>query len=113
MQSMSAEKRKSPRIDLYTQVRMKHEAVYKVKDLSVSGLFIHTSRFKPGDKIELVMKLPEETKPICLEARITRVTTEGIGIEFVDVPPQDQIPLECCFNVFKYTVPFPDSWERD
>ncbi|UCD86266.1 MAG: PilZ domain-containing protein [Desulfobacterales bacterium] len=112
-QTMSAEKRKSPRIDLYTQVRIKHEGVYNVKDFGLSGLFIRSPQFKPGDKIELVMSLPEEPKPVRLGARITRVTAEGIGVEFLDVPPRTKIPLEYCFNVFKHTLPMPDSWERD
>jgi hypothetical protein len=110
-QSIGAEKRKSPRIDLYTPVWMKHEAMHKVKDLSLNGLFIRTSQFMPGDRIQLVMKLPEEMKSVRLEARITRVTTEGIGVEFVDAPPQDRMSLESCFDVFKHTVPIPDSWE--
>ena len=109
--SIRAEKRKRPRIDLHTPVWMKHEAVHEVQDFSLSGLFIRTSRFVPGDRIQLVMKLPEETKSVQLEARITRVTAEGIGVEFLDAPPQDRISLECCFDVFKHTVPIPDSWE--
>jgi hypothetical protein len=110
---MRAEKRKRPRIDLDAQVRMKHEGVYDVKDFGLSGLFIRSPQFKPGDKVELLVRLPEEPKPVRLEARITRVTAEGIGVEFLDVPPQSKIPLEYCFNVFKHTLPMPDSWERD
>lgn len=110
-QTMSAEKRKRPRIDLDAQVRIKHEGVYEVKDFGLGGLFIRSPQFKPGDKIELVMSLPEEPKPVRLQARITRVTAEGIGVEFSNVPPQSKIPLEYCFNVFKHTLPIPDSWE--
>jgi hypothetical protein len=109
-QSISAERRKSPRIDLYTSVWVKHETVHNVKDFSLNGLFIRTSRFMPGDRIQLVMKLPEETKSVQLQARITRVTAEGIGVEFLDAPPQDRMSLESCFDVFKHTVPIPDSW---
>jgi hypothetical protein len=110
---MRAENRKRPRIDLDTPVRIKHEGVYNVKDFGLRGLFIRSPQFKPGDKIELRMSLPEEPTPVRLEARITRVTAEGIGVEFLDVPPQSKIALEYCFDVFKHTLPMPDSWERD
>ena len=109
---MSEDKRKEPRIDLYVEVRIKHQGLHKVKDLSLSGLFIQTpnpSQFKQGDEIELIMKLPHETDPIRVKARIMRVITDGIGVEFVDLPPQEQMALEYCFNVFKHTLPLPNS----
>ena len=109
---MSEDKRKNPRIDLYVQVRIKHQGVHKVKDLSLSGLFIQlqdTSQFKQGDEIELVMRLPEEKDPMRLNARVARVITAGIGVEFVDLPPKAEVALEYCFNVFKHTLPLPGS----
>ncbi len=109
---MSEDKRKNPRIDLYVEVRIKHEGVHKVKDLSLSGLFIQmpsTSQFKRGDEIELVVQFPEEKDTTRLEARVARVTTDGIGVEFVDLRPKEQVALEYCFNVFKHTMPIPGS----
>ena len=109
---MSEDKRKNPRIDLYVEVRIKHQGLHKVKDLSLSGLFIRlqdTSQFKQGDEIELIMKLPHETDPIRVKARIMRVITDGIGVEFVDLSPQEEMALEYCFNVFKHTLPLPGS----
>jgi c-di-GMP-binding flagellar brake protein YcgR len=110
---MSKEKRKGPRIDLFVQVRIKHQGLHKVKDLSLSGLFIQTpnsSQFETGDEVEVVMQLPGEEKPIYLDARVRRVATDGIGVEFVRVPPKEQAALEYCFDIFKHTVPLPNSW---
>jgi c-di-GMP-binding flagellar brake protein YcgR len=109
---MSEDKRKKPRIDLYVEVRIKHQGLHKVKDLSLSGLFIRlqdTSQFKQRDEIELIMKLPGEKDPMRLKARVARVITDGIGVEFVDLLPQEEMALEYCFNVFKHTLPLPGS----
>jgi c-di-GMP-binding flagellar brake protein YcgR len=110
---MSKEKRKDPRIDLFVQVKIKHQGLHKVKDLSLSGLFILTpnaSQFKRGEEIEVVLRLPGEDKPMYLDARVRRVATDGIGVEFVKVPPKEQAALEYCFDIFKHTVPLPNSW---
>ena len=112
MADMSKENRKHPRIDLYVQVRIKHQGLHRVKDLSLSGLFVETpnpSQFKPGDQIELVMQLPEEEKPVQLDARVARIASDGIGVEFLDVQPKEQVALQYCFSIFKHTVPFPNS----
>lgn len=109
---MSKEKRKEPRIDLFVQVKIKHQGLHKVKDLSLSGLFIqtpNTSQFETGDEIEVVMQLPSEDKPTRLDARVARVATNGIGVEFVKVPPKEQAALQDCFDIFKHTVPLPNS----
>jgi Tfp pilus assembly protein PilZ len=107
---MSEDKRKNPRIDLDMEVRIKDHGLHKVKDLSLGGLFIQiqdTCQFKQGDEIELIMKLPVEKDPMRLNARVARVITDGIGVEFADLPPQEHMALEYCFNVFKHTIPIP------
>ncbi len=109
---MSKEKRKEPRIDLLVQVKIKHQGLYQVKDLSLSGLFILTpkaSQFETGDEIEVVMQLPSEDKPMRLDARVARVATDGIGVEFVKVPKNEQVALQHCFDIFKHTLPLPNS----
>ena len=109
---MSKEKRKEPRIDLLVQVKVKHQGLYQVKDLSLSGLFILTpnaSQFETGDEIELFMQLPSEDKPMRLDARVARVATDGIGVEFVKVRLNQQIALQYCFDIFKHTLPLPNS----
>ena len=109
---MSKEKRKDPRIDLFVQVRIKHQGLHKVKDLSLSGLFIqtpNTSQFKTGDQIEVAMRLPLEDKLTRLDARVARVATNGIGVKFVKVPSNEQVALRYCFDIFKHTLPLPNS----
>lgn len=110
---MTQDKRKSPRIDFYLQVMIKgHEGLGKIRDFSLSGLFIQVQRpswFKEGSEVEVVMKLPHENEPIRVKARVVRVTTQGIGVEFVDLPPLDAMALEYCFHVFKGTIPLPSS----
>jgi hypothetical protein len=83
-----------------------------VKDLSLSGLFILTpnaSQFETGDEIEVVMQLPSEDKPTRLDARVARVATDGIGVEFVKVRLNEQVALQHCFDIFKHTLPLPNS----
>ena len=109
---MSEEKRKDPRIDLFVQVKIKHQGLHKVKDLSLSGLFIQTpnpSQFESGDEIEVVMQLPGEDKPTRLDARVARVATNCIGVKFERVPPKEQVALQYCFDLFKHTIPLPNS----
>ena len=109
---MSEDKRKEPRIDLYVEVRIKHQGLHKVKDLSLSGLFIltpNTSQFETGEEIEVVMQLPLEDKPTRLDARVARVATDGIGVEFVKVPPNERVALQSCFDIFKHTLSLPNS----
>ncbi|NVM23367.1 MAG: PilZ domain-containing protein [Desulfobacterales bacterium] len=108
---MDKDKRKTPRIDFYLPVVIKgHKGVRKVKDFSLGGVFIQiedVSGFKQGDEIELVIELPHEKDAIEVRARIMRVTSNGIGAEFVDLSPQHAMALEFCFHLFKNTVPFP------
>jgi Tfp pilus assembly protein PilZ len=110
---MAKEKRGKTRIDFYLPVTIKgHQGLKKIKDFSLSGLFIEmkdTSQFKQGDEIDLVMELPHEKNPIEPKARVAHVTGEGIGVEFVDLSPQHAMALEYCFHIFKDTIPLADS----
>jgi hypothetical protein len=110
---MSKNDRKSPRIDFHHQVMiMGQQGLHKIKDFSLSGLFIQVqdpSQFKEGDEVHLVIELPHENEHLRLKARIIRVTTEGIGVEFADLEPQHAMALEYCFHIFKHTVPMPGS----
>jgi Tfp pilus assembly protein PilZ len=107
------EQRNDPRIDFHLPVMIKgQKGLVKVLDLSLSGLFIEVrdaSKFKPGDEIELVMKLPQEKSSILVKTRVARVTAQGIGVNFQDLTPKQQMSLEYCFHIFKSTVPFPSG----
>ena len=110
---MANEKRGNVRIDFHLPVTIKgHQGLKKIKDFSLSGLFIEmkdTSQFKEGDEIDLVVELPHEKNPIEPKARIAHVTGEGIGVQFVDLSPQHAMALEYCFHIFKDTIPLADS----
>jgi hypothetical protein len=53
------------------------------------------------------MKLPHKKSAMGVKAKVVHVSKKGIGVEFIDVSPQDSISLECCFNVFRGTMPLP------
>ncbi|MBN1833009.1 MAG: PilZ domain-containing protein [Deltaproteobacteria bacterium] len=58
----------------------------EITDLSVTGAFIYTdtsSRFKPDDEVDLVLKFPTEDEAMLVKGRIRRVTERGVGIEFL------------------------------
>jgi hypothetical protein len=89
-----------------------HPGTKGIRDFSLRGLFIQTenpSDFKIGDEIFLIMKLPPEKKAIEVEARVVRVSKNGIGVEFVDLSAKDAISMEHCFHIFKHTVPLPNT----
>jgi c-di-GMP-binding flagellar brake protein YcgR len=112
---MTREKRQNPRIDLHFQliyVGLKDERPHEAKDLSMGGLFIETanpSKFREGDKIELVMQEPADNKLMLLDARVLRVGKNGIGVEFLNLTAEDQETLKACFELFRHTLPTFDS----
>lgn len=108
--SAGFEKRRNPRVDLNLQVsiRTKHEGPHTVQDLSVGGLFIQTanpSQFQAEDEIELTMQEPADNKTMRLNARVARVAEDGIGVEFLNLTPEDYSALELCFDLFRHTLP--------
>jgi c-di-GMP-binding flagellar brake protein YcgR len=106
---MSLEQRKNPRIDFRLSVMIKgYEGQTEIQDLSLGGVFIRVenpSQFRHGDEIDLVMQLPFEKDAMEVKAKITRVTAEGVGVEYVDLLPQHTMALEQCFHIFKHTMP--------
>ena len=110
--TMSEEQRKSPRIDFHVPLTIKgHEGVRRIKDFSLSGLFIDVedpSQFAQGDEITLVLELPYPDRPIEVKARVTRLTGDGIAVEFGELYPAHRVALEECFSVFRHTVPMPE-----
>ncbi|MBW1740613.1 MAG: PilZ domain-containing protein [Deltaproteobacteria bacterium] len=110
---MIRDKRKKPRIEFRLPVMIKGQpGLKKIKDFSLCGLFIevqNASQFKPGDEIDLLMKLPDHKNAIQVRARVVRVAQKGIGVEFIDMNPQHAMALEFCFHVFKNTIPLPGS----
>jgi hypothetical protein len=58
-----------------------------------------------GDVVHLIMQLPFEKTPLYVKAKVVRVTSEGIGVEYMNLLPHQEIILEQCFHLFKHTMP--------
>ena len=113
---MGTDKRGVPRIDLYLPLTVKRrKGAKKIKDLSLTGLFIeleNASSFQEWDEVDLVIELPYEENSMEVRARIVRLIGDGMGVEFVDISPQNAHTLEYWFNVYRHTVPIPGSQEE-
>lgn len=111
--SVASDNRKSARIDLHIDVMVKgKEGVQGVKNFSLCGLFLQTDdplRYNPGDEIVLVMRLPNEDKPLELKGRVVHVSKDGLGVEFLEMPAQEAMSVESCFHIFKSTLPLPKT----
>ena len=107
----SKEDRRNPRIDLHLEVRIKgRHRLETIENFSLNGLFVHTEnplQFKIGDKLDLSIKFPTEKRPVEVKARVIHISQEGVGVEFIDLPPKVAMTIEYCFNVFKHTLPLP------
>ena len=110
---MSEDLRREPRIDFQLPLTIKgYDGKTRIRDFSMSGLFIELDepdRFARGDKVSLVLELPFANKPIVVQARVMRMNDEGIGVQFLDLYPEDRMELEQCFHLFKHTVPMPEG----
>jgi hypothetical protein len=107
------ERRRHPRIDFDLPIEVVgHEGSHVVNNLSLGGLLVETeaaSDFRTEDQIDLVIKLPLEMFAIKVSSRIARVTGSAIGVELVNLLPQDAMALEHCFHMFKDTIPRPTT----
>jgi hypothetical protein len=105
------DRRKLPRIDFHLPVAIGgQKGLKEIRNFGVVGVFIQTenpSQFKIGSRILLVTKLPHEKKPMRVRAEVIHVSEKGIGVEFLDVIPEDIMALERCFSIFKHTIPMP------
>lgn len=111
--SVSEDRRKNPRIAFHLSVAVTgRKGLKEIRNFGIYGVFIKTdnpSQFKLMEKILLVMKLPHEKRGMGVKAKVVHVSKKGIGVEFIDVSPQDSMSLECCFNVFRGTMPLPGT----
>jgi len=110
---MTNEHRKDPRIDFHLDVAVKgKKGSQQICNFSPNGLFFGTEdpwQYKVGDEICVVMSLPNEQGPLELNARVVHVSEKGVGIEFMNLQPEDAVSVEYCFHIFKHTTPLPGS----
>jgi c-di-GMP-binding flagellar brake protein YcgR len=106
---MDIDRRKDPRIDFHLELTIEgYKGATEIRDLSLGGLMIKLddpSRFSLGDGVVLTMLLPFEDKPIDVKAKVVRITSEGIGVEYVKLSPYHKMIIEQCFHIFKSTMP--------
>ena len=111
--NMEDDRRLTPRIEFHHDVIInRSRKVRKMKNFSKSGAFILTdesSQFKMGNKISLFMKFPLEEKPTIMHAQVTHIDEKGIGIKFVDLLGRNEEAVEYNFEVFKGTLPLPET----
>lgn len=111
MAGMTYEHRKEPRIDFHLDVMVKgKKGLQHVLNFSRNGLFLGVEdpwEYKVGDEIQVVMKLPNEHKPLELNGRIAHISANGVGVEFVNLQPEDVASVEYCFHIFRHTTPLP------
>lgn len=104
------DKRRSARIGFHLSIQIKgRQGSYKSRNFSLGGLFVETEvppQFKAGEQLELTITIPNQDDPIQVKGWVIHVTRKGIGVEFLDLPPQDTMALEWCFHVFEGTIPY-------
>ena len=58
------------------------------RDISASGVFIHTSgKFEPNKSVRIVFSVPGSEKPFKLSGLIVRAEESGMAIEFENITP--------------------------
>ncbi len=104
---MEDERRRAPRTAFRLEVEVwGHQGTHKIEDLSTSGVFIHTERpsqYKPGDEIDLVLKFPTEGEAMLINARVSRITEEGIGVKFINLTSYYAEIIEKCYDALSDT----------
>lgn len=107
------EKRLAPRIQFHLDVVVRGlKGVKQVSNFSTGGVFIRNesaSSFQKGDKIELVTRLPLETRIMLIKAQVAYVTSKGMGVQFLDVHGPCAQAIQSNFEVFRATIPLPAS----
>lgn len=110
---MNKERRLAPRIDFHHEVLIKGtKETKKIKNLSTTGAFIETNdpvQFKRGDTIEIITRFPLEKKSMLIKAKVVYVSSNGIGVEFYDLWGRKAEAVNKTFEVFKNTLPLPDT----
>ena len=102
---MEEERRKSSRTPFYLEIEVwGRDESTSIRNLSTSGVFIYTekvSQYKPGDEIDLLLKLPNEGEAMLLQVEVSRVTEDGIGVKFLNVTPYYAEIIERCYGAFR------------
>ena len=73
-----------------------------IKDISQKGLFIETQEpVKKGEFISMTFSLPGFGKPLKVKGRISHVTPQGAGVEFIELSPYQAEMIGAIVNRMK------------
>jgi Tfp pilus assembly protein PilZ len=110
---MRDDKRLNPRIDFHLDVLVRGlKGAKRVKNFSRGGVFVEVEKsrvFKTGDRVEIVTRLPLEKRIMIVNGQVAHATDTGIGIRFMDLWGPNAEAIEKNFQVFKATIPLPNS----
>ena len=103
------DRREHPRLDFRCAVLISGiPGVKHLADISLGGVFIDVrtgSDFHIDQELKLNLRLPTETNPTVVKAKVSYLDAKGIGCMFVD-PGEDEIQqIRRCFETFKDTLP--------
>lgn len=105
----SEDLREDPRIEFHmpaTIIGIDSKA--SLVDFSLGGFYIetHTNRIpKPGQKLNIALKLPTERIGITVKAQVVYCSDEGFGCRLLERTAEIIDVLERCFHIFSGTLP--------
>jgi c-di-GMP-binding flagellar brake protein YcgR len=82
--------------------------VKHLADISLGGVFIDVrtkSSFHIDQELKLNLRLPTETYPTVVKARVSYLDENGIGCRFIDLGEDEVRQIRRCFETFKDTLP--------
>jgi hypothetical protein len=91
------DRRQSQRALFCNEVEVVGYGPRRSSDLSAGGMFLETIAAFPKDTVlQLRFKLAEnQSTPIAVHARVLYVATGiGVGVEFMDLSPEDRMRIE-------------------
>ncbi|MFH1075656.1 MAG: PilZ domain-containing protein [Pseudomonadota bacterium] len=102
------DRRRNPRYECYLAVMCDQCVPGTIsKDISLNGMFIQIDPvlYKQGDELTLTLNIPTRPTPFDVKCRVTRLTGDGIGVEFIHLTAFDQEILNDCLDFFKDVLP--------
>jgi hypothetical protein len=85
-------------------------------DFSLGGFYIETHSnqiLKPGQKVSISLKLPNERIGITVKAQVMYSSDGGFGCKLLEPTVETISVLEECFNIFSGTLPVAIESEAD
>ena len=89
---------RQPRVSTRIAVGLKIDEQINMRltrDISMSGVFVELDQTLPvGESVELFIALPDGAETLRLEGSVARSATDGVGIYFQGVTPEQRTALE-------------------